>query len=76
MINLLKSLHFLTLFYISDALFKRQNSLVRSNRLYGESTVVVYIVQYTIVRVLLKVWIEKCLKLANSKDTEQYINIG
>ena len=76
MINLLKSLHLLTLFYISDALFKRQNSLVRSNRLYGESTVVVYIVQYTIVRVLLKVWIEKCLKLANSKDTVQYINIG
>ena len=27
MINLLKSLHLLTLFYISDALFKRQNSL-------------------------------------------------
>ena len=44
MINLLKLLHLLTLFYISDALFKRQNSLVRSNRLYGESTG--YIVPY------------------------------
>ena len=44
MINLLKLLHLLTLFYISDALSKRQNSLVRSNRLYGESTVLVALV--------------------------------
>ena len=43
MINLLKSLHLLTLIFISDALFKRQNSLVRSNRLYGESTVYAYL---------------------------------
>ena len=39
MINLLKSLHLFILFFISDALFRRRNLLVRSNRLYGESTV-------------------------------------
>ena len=42
MINLLKSLHLFILFYISDVLFRRQIFLVRSNRLYGESTVVCF----------------------------------